>query len=662
MQAMIDYDLTHDEPMKIDLGNAMEPMPHKEEIMEMIDYERKSDKPSYFPRDKNGDLIPAILRPELYTESLGQEVNDEFKDMCDIEYDIQDVYKTYAKYHNLQQQQEMMYQQSTRTETHKMIGKFLREQNLDNVLDFGSGKEHRYCQCMKVKYHVDYCNENTSMCDSITGKHRCKGLNMPVMCAEDYTTVVAVNSLQNNSPVEIRSLIRYWKQFVTKMVFIWPIFKNYDESDPYHIMAQELAVTNTGFLSEIVGDSTGIGLRMRYFIWTSNRVYSKLHINALDNNVCQEKPEVSISVHVIGLKNGRMMGSAYKEHRDGKTYVDFLAGGKVQQGETVKEAILREMAEELEPFDFDLKWLGYGTPVHACALVHYYYIDMNVIPKTKENRAPIRPIEIHDVVRDNTLLAMTYLVKIGKLAPDYTSALESAWLSKTGRKATKADSALKKIVEGATPIYRFLKAKSKHTNIHYQSNNFHYVTYRPLKVGEILTIEAPFGNGEPFVFFKGRIHARIQPKTYHIVEVVEIIAQDKDEPVRSKHEGGLFSDGDYNYYIGWKGEWMFREYHPYIPTDQVKRIMTQLGSREIVKDGFPRDAYRLSFKKRVVVIENQWHKKLMLSAEEYRERKGKKQWDHEEVMHFDSIDGKVVDKVGLVVEENDLEKGGGLEI
>jgi len=395
---------------------------------------------------------------------------------------------------------------------------------------------------------------------------------------------------------------------------------------------------------------------MRYFIWNSRRVYSKLHISALDNNICQEKPDVSVSVHVVGIKDGRMMGSAYKEQRDGKTYVDFLAGGKVQQGETVKEAILREMSEELEPFDFQLKWLGYGTPVHACALVHYYYIDMDVVPKTKENRARIRPIGPKDVVRDNTLLAMTYLVRIGKLKSEYTMALESSWLAKTGRKATKADSALKKIVEGATPLYRFLKAKSKHTNIHYQSNNFHYVTYRPLKVGEVLTIEAPFGNGEPFVFFRGRVHARIRPKTYHIVEVIEIIEVDVNEPVRSRHEGGLFSDGDYNYYIGWKGEWMFREYHPYIPNDQVKRLMLQIGSREILKDGFPRDSYRMSFKKRVVVMENQWHKQLMLSTEEYRARKGGKQWHKKEVLYYDSIDGKVVDEKGnLVEDEKDTE-------
>jgi len=115
MQALIEYDLTHDEPMLIDLGNDLDPMPHKQEILEMIDYERKSEQPSHFPRDKDGNLVPAILRPELYMESLSSEKNEEFKDMCDMEYDLEDVYKTYAKYHNHQIQQEMMYQQSTRT-------------------------------------------------------------------------------------------------------------------------------------------------------------------------------------------------------------------------------------------------------------------------------------------------------------------------------------------------------------------------------------------------------------------------------------------------------------------------------------------------------------------------------------------------------------------
>jgi len=168
MQALIEYDLTHDEPMLIDLGNDLDPMPHKQEILEMIDYERKSEQPSHFPRDKDGNLVPAILRPELYMESLSSEKNEEFKDMCDMEYDLEDVYKTYAKYHNHQIQQEMMYQQSTRTETHKLIGRFLSEQDLVNVLDFGSGKEHRYCHCMKVKYHVDQY-EHHSMCNSVIG-------------------------------------------------------------------------------------------------------------------------------------------------------------------------------------------------------------------------------------------------------------------------------------------------------------------------------------------------------------------------------------------------------------------------------------------------------------------------------------------------------------
>jgi len=233
--------------------------------------------------------------------------------------------------------------------------------NFNTVLDFGSGLKRRYCADWHFVCHVDY--------QQGYGKCACGAVNKTVFdkTCPQYDTFLAINSIQNNKAPDQREIFEKLRYEGSRVVLVQPLILNEDETD-----------VKIEFIKN----------------FPTGRIYSYLygtifvHDPDSELKVLEHLADVTTEVNITssGLPANRkerslrsvvLVGSEDKvpivvRHPDGRA-VDFLVAGHIKFGETPKQAMDREINEEMMDKDIKYTFVGVIEPVDNDWQVFVYH-------------------------------------------------------------------------------------------------------------------------------------------------------------------------------------------------------------------------------------------------------------------------------------------------
>jgi len=431
---------------------------------------------------------------------------------------------------------------------------------MSDVLDFGSGLECRYCDILETAplvFHVDFQAKRQMQCVYSDLNMECTAQIYPVCVDYDYKSVLCLNSLQNNSPWEIYSLMQKWRH--KKIFATWPVDYKSDETDPYLIMSQEVRCWKYGYLEDFVYVPDSHKKSIRVFFSDPEMDLSPQNISSLSGWRPSERDDNGpVSAFVIGLYRGEIIGNMRKFRANTKEYqwFDFLAGGKVHYGELVPDALTREIDEELVDANLKPKFFGYSEANFSHGFVHYYYhvfeseeyqgpngrtLKRLQLPEGRVGRhkdgsaGRTQIISQYGVIRDDMVPALEMLVHHGLISPGYAESLIRRWqmvqiqMTKRGVIEAIIDQAYEKhLADKKTPVHNYLKQRKRCADrrqriVRETKVTFHYVTYRPLKVNQIVILTHKIDQGAHVIYYAGREHARFSMISPFIGKVDQIV-------------------------------------------------------------------------------------------------------------------------------------------
>lgn len=417
-------------------------------------------------------------------------------------------------------------------------------------LDYGCG-ECRYCDILQPKYHVDI-KKTRRRCDFLSTTYRCDIPITPIIQRNDYKKVVCLNSLTNMSLSEVSSLCELWAE--KSVLFVWPTHLNYDEVNPYHVFCNYFVPNRCGYLGDFMDVDYGIGATTMFFHAFSGGPFSTRVLNPskcfapYDEVPLDGSPVVS--VFVVGIWGGSMVGVRRIESFEGFSmdHFDFLAGGKVHEGEMLYDALQREIKEELHPsFVPQLTWLGYSRQETSRGFVHFYYHRFNkpVFPEAKGTdgilRGETRSIMRGAKLRDDMVVAMRMLYREGILDCSYVSDLEDTWMEVQPHTVVDNGKQLvlyqrDRYIENSlrrhiTPIHQFIRGiRLEPAFLEGFYFGAHLSTNRRLEVGDVVVLQRGFGNAISLIYKDGRAYAEFKRLNSFIGAVTQIFADSEDDP------------------------------------------------------------------------------------------------------------------------------------
>lgn len=418
------------------------------------------------------------------------------------------------------------------TDVRNVFSQILGQLRFGKVIDFGSG-ERRYCNILSayntVVAHVDLKFSHKDFCEC------CNCPITPHVPDENYDTLLAWNVLTNLSVVALESLLLRLRQ--TRVVALWPVDINKDEIDPYHVLSIYTSVLRCGYVEEFYSIPVCYHKKWKFFEATTvpRNFDPSIFLDAKTHKPTKSQSS-NVSVFVVGLIGGKIVGSIKNVTLKKKTvrHADFLAGGKVNSGESYHQALLREFDEEVlyaGDDNLQFEYVGYSDSHYTHGFVHYYIVNFSVsqmkLLSPKENRGGLMVINDTTIVRDDMIPFLHLLVLNNFISPAYCTSLENTWsmiLRKRDFQLYEANQQGR--ISGDQPGYRpqlkFLKDKDKIGVVVSTRADYNYVTNVPLKVGDFVLFPRSYLDGSKFIYYNGRLHAHYELVSQYLGRVVRV--------------------------------------------------------------------------------------------------------------------------------------------
>jgi len=231
----------------------------------------------------------------------------------------------------------------------------------EKVLDFGSGVKRRYCADFHIVCHVDLHQDN--------GECACGAQNKMIfdkVCPE-YETFLAINSLQNNKAFDQREIFEKLRILGVRVVIVQPRILNHDETD---VRVEFIKNYPTGKIYNY--------LHGEIFVYDPESDIKILEsicdidteINITSSGYPAKRTEKSLRSVVLVASEDKI--PIVVRHKDGRA-VDFLVAGHVKYGETPKQALDREIKEEMVDKEYNYEFVGVIEPMDNDWQVFVYH-------------------------------------------------------------------------------------------------------------------------------------------------------------------------------------------------------------------------------------------------------------------------------------------------